>query len=57
VPVVDSAVKQVEKMPEEEGEPQKGREAREGERAIWGDCSIFGSWREEQRSMGLEVIK
>lgn len=54
--VVDSAVKLVENTPEEEGEPQKGRELREGESALC-DCSSRGSWREKWIEMGLEVMK
>lgn len=53
--VVDSAVKLVDSTPEEEGEPQKGRELREGERALCG-CSSRGSWREERMEIGLEVM-
>lgn len=53
--VVDSAVKLVDNTPEEEGEPQKGRELREGESALCG-CSSRGSWREKWTEMGLEVM-
>lgn len=45
--VVDSAVKLVENIPEEEGEPQKRRELRGEEIALCDDCSRRGNWREE----------